>query len=94
MRRIRSLRDGELGVVISLAIVAGMVLGTVAAMWIWSAASKDVAAVMSLRRQEILQAPSRSEMGGNMLREEAENHGAAGGRLSGADGQWKEVHPR
>lgn len=38
----RSRRDDELGVVISLAIVFGMVIGTVVAMWIWSAVSEDV----------------------------------------------------
>lgn len=94
MRSSRSRGDDELGVAISLAIVVGMVIGTVAAMWIWSAVSKDVEAVMSPHTQEILQAPSRSEIAADVLRTESENHGTAGRMLSGADGELKEAHPR
>ncbi|MEO8339301.1 MAG: hypothetical protein ABI604_06215 [Nitrospirota bacterium] len=42
-------RNDEWGMVISLAIALGMVIGAVAAVWIWSAMSESVGAVLSLR---------------------------------------------
>lgn len=42
-------RHDELDVIISLAIALGMVIGAVAAVWIWSAMSESVGAAMSLR---------------------------------------------
>jgi hypothetical protein len=42
-------RHDELDVIISLAIALGMVIGAVAAVWIWSEMSESVGAAMSLR---------------------------------------------
>lgn len=53
----RSHDDDHLGVLISLAIAVGMLIGAVAAIWIWSAMSDSMEAVMSLHANEL---PSRS----------------------------------
>ena len=53
----RSRGDDDLGVLISLAIAVGMLIGAVAAMWIWSTMSESMEAGMSLHANEL---PSRS----------------------------------
>lgn len=49
----RSQGNDDLGVLISLAIAVGMLIGAVAAMWIWSTMSESVEAVMSLHANEL-----------------------------------------
>ena len=49
----RSRGDDDLAVLISLAIAVGMLIGAIAAMWIWSTMSESVEAVMSLRSLEL-----------------------------------------
>ena len=49
--------NDDLGVLISLAIAVGMLIGAVAAMWIWSTMSESMESVMSLHANEL---PSRS----------------------------------
>ena len=49
----RSRGDDALGVLISLAIAVGMLIGAVAAIWIWGTMSESVEAVMSLHANEL-----------------------------------------
>lgn len=49
----RSQGNDDLGVLISLAIAVGMLIGAVAAMWIWSTMSESVEAVMSFHANEL-----------------------------------------
>jgi hypothetical protein len=49
-------------VLISLAIAVGMVIGAVAAMWIWSAMSESMEAVMSLHANELPYQSSGNEV--------------------------------
>jgi hypothetical protein len=44
--------DDDLAVIISLVIAVGMLIGVVAAMWLWGAMSESVEAVMSLQANE------------------------------------------
>ena len=53
MRSIRSRGDDDLGVLISLTIAVGMLIGAVAAMWIWSTMSESMEAVRSLHANEL-----------------------------------------
>jgi len=53
MRSIRSRGDDDLGVLISLAIAVGMLIGAVAAMWIWGTMSESMEAVRSLHANEL-----------------------------------------
>lgn len=53
MRSSRSQDDDDLGVLISLAIAVGMLIGAVAAMWLWGAMSESMEAVMSLHANEL-----------------------------------------
>jgi type III secretory pathway component EscT len=49
----RSRGDDDLAVLISLAIAVGMLIGAVAAMWLWGAMSESMEAVMSLHANEM-----------------------------------------
>ncbi|MEO7861030.1 MAG: hypothetical protein ABIU05_11390 [Nitrospirales bacterium] len=49
----RSRGDDDLAVLISLAIAVGMLIGAVAAMWLWGAMSESMEAVMSLHANEL-----------------------------------------
>lgn len=49
----RSRGDDDLAVLISLAIAVGMLIGAVAAMWLWGAMSESMEAVMSLPANEL-----------------------------------------
>jgi hypothetical protein len=49
----RSRGDDDLAVLISLAIAVGMLIGAVAAMWLWGAMSESMQAVMSLHANEL-----------------------------------------
>lgn len=53
MRSIRSRGDDDLGVLISLAIAVGMLIGAVAAMWIWGTMSESMKAVRSFHANEL-----------------------------------------
>ena len=53
MRSIRSRGDDDLGVLISLAIAVGMLIGAVAAMWIWGTMLESIEAVRSLHANEL-----------------------------------------
>ena len=53
----RSRGDDDLAVLISLAIAVGMLIGAVAAIWLWGAMSESMEAVMSLHANEL---PNRS----------------------------------
>jgi len=53
MRSSRSQCDDDLGVLISLAIAVGMLIGAVAAMWIWGTMSESMEAVRSLHGNEL-----------------------------------------
>ena len=57
----RSRGDDNLGVLISLAIAVGMLIGAVAAMWIWSTMSESMEAVMSLHANELRYRSSGNE---------------------------------
>ena len=57
MRGSRSRGNDDLGVLISLAIAVGMLIGAVAAMWVWSTMSESMEAVMFLNANEL---PSQS----------------------------------
>ena len=48
----RSRGDNDLAVIISLAIAVGMLIGAVAAMWLWSEMSESVEAIISLHVNE------------------------------------------
>lgn len=50
----RSRGDDDLAVIISLAIAVGMLIGAVAAIWLWGRMSESVEAVMSLHANELL----------------------------------------
>ena len=50
--------DDDLAVLISLAIAVGMLIGAVAAMWLWGAMSESMEAVMSLHANELPYRPS------------------------------------
>lgn len=45
--------DDDLAVLISLAIAVGMLIGAVAAMWLWGVMSESMEAVMSLHANEL-----------------------------------------
>ena len=45
--------DDDLAVIISLAIAVGMLIGAVAAIWIWGMMSESMEAVMSLHANEL-----------------------------------------
>lgn len=47
----RSRDDDDLGVLISLAIAVGMLIGAVATIWLWGAMSESMEAVMSLHTE-------------------------------------------
>jgi hypothetical protein len=49
----RSRGDDDLGVLISLAIAVGMLIGAVAAIWLWGTMSENMEAVMSLHANEL-----------------------------------------
>jgi hypothetical protein len=49
----RSRGDDDLGVLISLAIAVGMLIGAVATIWLWGAMSESTEAVMSLHANEM-----------------------------------------
>ena len=49
----RSQGDDDLPVLISLAMAVGMLIGAVAAMWLWGTMSESVQAVMSLHANEL-----------------------------------------
>ena len=53
MRSSRFRGADDLAVIISLAIAVGMLIGTVAAMWIWGTMSESMEAVMSLHANEL-----------------------------------------
>lgn len=53
MRSSRFRGDDDLAVIISLAIAVGMLIGVVAAMWLWGAMSESMEAVMSLHANEL-----------------------------------------
>ena len=58
----RSRGDGDLRVLISLAIAVGMLIGTVATIWLWSAMSEGMEAVMSLHSNEVPSGSSGHEV--------------------------------
>ena len=49
----RSRGDDDLGVLISLAIAVGMLIGAVAAIWLWGTMSENMEAVMFLHANEL-----------------------------------------
>ncbi|MDN5942920.1 MAG: hypothetical protein L0H94_13640 [Nitrospira sp.] len=49
----RSRGDDDLPVIISLAIAVGMLIGAVAAIWLWGAMSESMEGIMSLRSIEM-----------------------------------------
>ncbi|HSL03471.1 MAG TPA: hypothetical protein VK901_08035 [Nitrospiraceae bacterium] len=71
MKNSRARRDDELGVIISLAIAFGMVIATVAAMWVSSIVSKDAAIVMSPRTFDTPLVPSKGEIASDISRKES-----------------------
>ena len=52
MRSSRSRGDNDLAVIVSLAIAVGMLIGAVAAIWLWSEMSENMDTVMSLHANE------------------------------------------
>jgi hypothetical protein len=58
----RSRGDDDLGVLISLAIAVGMLIGAVAAMWVWNMMSESMEAVMSLQANELPYRSSGNEV--------------------------------
>ena len=57
----RSRSGDELGVLISLAIAVGMLIGAVASIWLWGAMSESMEAVMSLHANELQYRSSGNE---------------------------------
>ena len=53
MRSSRSQDGDDLGVLISLVVAVGMLIGAVAAIWLWGAMSESMEAVMSLHANEL-----------------------------------------
>ena len=53
MRSSRSRGDIDLAVIISLAIAVGMLIGAVAAIWLWGAMSEGVGVIMSFHANEL-----------------------------------------
>ncbi|HEX7092293.1 MAG TPA: hypothetical protein VF205_01345 [Nitrospiraceae bacterium] len=54
--------DDHLGVLISLAIAVGMLIGAVAAIWLWGTVSENMEVVMSLHANELPYRSSGNEV--------------------------------